>query len=238
MNGSRRNGVSKTGTHPGKRDQIILNHFWRRTAVNKTLINTLGAAALLASAGALASDEANLKALAGTCNNCHGIDGISAGESMPSIGGLPEAYLKEVMLESKSGERFSTTMGRLLKGYSDEQIAELAKLFAAKPWTPVAQELDAKKLRKGKFTLERCQKCHGETGSGEQAKAGKEKDEEEADEDTPRLDGQWAKYIELELLKYRDKEVKLSHKKMRNTSSKLTEEEVSAIAQYYASQKK
>lgn len=207
--------------------------------MKKTLIPILGAAALLVSASALATEDANVKALAGTCNNCHGIDGISAGESMPSIAGLPETYLKDVMLESKSGERFSTTMGRLLKGYSDEQIAELAKLFAAKPWTPVAQELDAKKLRKGKFTVERCQKCHGETGSGEQAKTGKDKEEEdEADEDTPRLDGQWAKYIELEILKYRDKEVKLSHKKMRNTCSKLEKDEVSAIAQYYASQKK
>ncbi|OYY92366.1 MAG: hypothetical protein B7Y41_16090, partial [Hydrogenophilales bacterium 28-61-23] len=32
--------------------------------------------------------------LARTCNNCHGMNGVSVGPTMPSIGGLSEPYLK------------------------------------------------------------------------------------------------------------------------------------------------
>ncbi len=182
---------------------------------------TLGAATLLASSTGLAAD--NIKPLAETCNNCHGIDGVSAGHSMPSIAGLPVKYLTEVMLEWKKGERFSTTMGRLIKGYSDEQITDLAKHYAALPWKPVAQDLKAKWIKEGSFIVDRCSKCHGETGA------------EPDDDETPRLDGQWAKYMELELMKYRDKDVKLPHEKMRKTSMKLAEEEVGYLNHYFAS---
>ncbi|MFZ5483350.1 MAG: c-type cytochrome [Pseudomonadota bacterium] len=61
----------------------------------------------------------NIEALAHTCNNCHGMNGVSVGPTMPSIGGLSETYLKHVMLQWKSGERYSATMGRHFKGYSD-----------------------------------------------------------------------------------------------------------------------
>mgnify|MGYP001765100077 CR=1 FL=1 len=42
---------------------------------------------------------------------------------MPSIAGLSEAYLKHVMMEWKSGARASANMTRLIKGYTDEEIA-------------------------------------------------------------------------------------------------------------------
>jgi sulfide dehydrogenase cytochrome subunit len=189
--------------------------------VRKILLLSVGAAGLLAaSSGASAAD---IKPLAETCNNCHGIDGVSAGHSMPSIAGLPVKYLTEVMLEWKKGERFSTTMGRLIKGYSDEQITDLAKHYAALPWKPVPQDLKAKWIKEGSFIVDRCSKCHGDTGA------------EPDDDETPRLDGQWAKYMELQLMAYRDKDVKLPHEKMRKTALKLSEEEVGYLNHYFAS---
>jgi sulfide dehydrogenase cytochrome subunit len=189
--------------------------------VRKILLLSVGAAGLLAaSSGGVAGD---IKPLAETCNNCHGIDGVSAGHSMPSIAGLPVKYLTEVMLEWKKGERFSTTMGRLIKGYSDEQITDLAKHYAALPWKPVPQDLKAKWIKEGSFIVDRCSKCHGDTGA------------EPDDDETPRLDGQWAKYMELQLMAYRDKDVKLPHEKMRKTALKLSEEEVGYLNHYFAS---
>jgi cytochrome c553 len=114
-------------------------------------------------------------------------------------------------------------MGRLIKGYSDEQITELAKFYAALPYKPVPQELKAKWIKEGSFIVDRCSKCHGETGA------------EPDDDETPRIDGQWAKYIELQLALYRDKEVKLPHEKMRKTTMKLAEEEVGYLTHYFAS---
>jgi cytochrome subunit of sulfide dehydrogenase len=187
-------------------------------------ILVLLAAGLLTAPAFAAQDKT--AALADTCNNCHGVNGVSVGESMPSIGGLPEAYLKTIMLQWKSGERYSATMGRLIKGYSEQQIADLAKFFAAKPWVPVVQQVDARIVAQGKAASDRCSTCHGDTGS-----------EPDGDE-TPFIHGQWAKYMELEMMKYRDDAVAMPHRRMRGNSKRLAEEDVAAVAQYYAAQQK
>ena len=164
--------------------------------------------------------------LARTCNGCHGLNGVSVGPSMPSIAGLSETYLKNVLLQWKSGERYSATMGRHVKGYSDEELSALAAYYAKLPWVPVVQKTDAKTLAKGKDATERCETCHGATGS------------EPDDEETPKLHGQWAQYMELEILKYRTESIKMPHKKMRTNSKKLDEADVSAVAKFYGAQKK
>jgi cytochrome subunit of sulfide dehydrogenase len=169
---------------------------------------------------------ADIAALASTCNNCHGMDGVSAGPSMPSIGGQSEAYLKNVMLEWKKGERYSATMGRLIKGYSDEQIGALAAYFAKLPWQPVAQKVDPALVKRGEAAAERCSACHGDTGG------------EPGDTETPKLNGQWAQFMELELGKYRDDAVNMPSKAMRKAAQKLDPADVEAVAQFYASQTK
>jgi sulfide dehydrogenase cytochrome subunit len=171
---------------------------------------------------ALAADP--IEGLAITCNNCHGVNGVSVGPSMPSIGGLPESYLNNIMLEWKNGTRFSATMGRLIKGYSDEQIAALAKYYAGKPWVPAAQKTDPKLVELGKKVTARCAGCHGENGNA-------------GDGETPHLNGQWSMYLQMEALKYRDDAVAMPSRQMRNAAKKLTDEEVKAVAEFYASQK-
>jgi sulfide dehydrogenase cytochrome subunit len=191
--------------------------------MNRKLLSAVAVAGLCFAGSAFAAD---IDGLARTCNNCHGVNGVSAGGSMPSLGGQSETYLKTIMMQWKSGERASATMTRLIKGYSDEQIAALAKYFASKTWTPVAQKVSADALKNGKDLTERCETCHGVTGS-------------KPDEaDTPFLHGQQAKYMELELLKYRDDGFQMTHKKMKNNSRKLDEAGVSTAAQYYAGQNK
>jgi cytochrome c553 len=145
---------------------------------------------------------------------------------MPSIGGLPEAYLKNLLQQWKSGERFAATMDRHVKGYSDDELAALAKHYAKLPWTPVVQPADAGVLAKGREATDRCETCHGVTGGAPD------------EEDTPKLNGQWAQYMEMELLKYRTEAVKMPHKKMRNNAKKLDEADVAHAAHYYAAQPK
>lgn len=166
----------------------------------------------------------SIEALANTCNNCHGIGGVSVGPSMPSIGGLPEAYLTNVMLEWKSGTRFSATMGRLLKGYSDVQIADLAAHFARKPWVPQAQKTDDARVRLGAQSLKRCAVCHSDDGAS-------------SDAGTPHLNGQWSGYLYLEALKYHDDAAAMPNEKMRRAMQRLNDEELRAVSDYYASQK-
>lgn len=164
--------------------------------------------------------------LARTCNACHGVNGVSVGPSMPSIGGLPEAYLKNVMTQWKSDERYSATMGRHFKGYTEAELAALATYFAKLPYVPVVQPADAKIIAKGKEATERCETCHGATGG------------EPDDAETPKINGQWAQYMELEMMKYRTDSVKMPHRKMRGNAKKLADDDVAAAAQYYAAQPK
>ncbi len=186
-----------------------------------SLFSLLAAGLVAASAQAGPTED-----LARTCNGCHGLNGVSVGPNMPSIAGLSETYLKHILLQWKSGERYAATMDRHVKGYSDEELAALAKHFSKLPWTPVVQQTDAKTLAHGKEATERCETCHGDTGG------------KPDDEDTPMLNGQWAQYMEMELMKYRTEGIKMPHKKMRNNAKKLDADAVSAAASFYAAQPK
>lgn len=191
--------------------------------MQKALLRSAIASCLLLAGGVHA--EVNITGLANSCNNCHGANGVSAGESMPSIGGLPEAYLKNIMMEWKTGARYSATMGRLIKGYTEEEISALASHYSKKPWVPAKQKTDAKLASAGKKVAEKCSGCHGDTGKSEDA-------------ETPSLNGQWSQYMELELMKYRDEAVTMPHKKMRNAAMKAGEADGNAAAEFFASQKK
>jgi cytochrome c553 len=169
--------------------------------------------------------EDRIETLATTCNGCHGDNGVSSMPGTPSIGGLPEAYLKRTLLDWKAGVRHSATMEGLVKGYSEEQLGALAAYFAKKSWVPVAQKLDANLVKLGKTVSERCTGCHGDTGAAN-------------DGETPNLNGQWADYIEHELHEYRADSEPLPNKKMRKVAKKLSEEEIKAVAAYFASQGK
>jgi cytochrome c553 len=58
----------------------------------RTLLAAIGliAASAIQAAGTHAAD-AKTENLANTCNACHGMNGVSVGPNMPSIGGLSES---------------------------------------------------------------------------------------------------------------------------------------------------
>ncbi|MES9885394.1 MAG: c-type cytochrome, partial [Candidatus Sedimenticola sp. 6PFRAG1] len=77
--------------------------------------------------------------LANTCAGCHGTLGDSMGPATPTIAGLEADYIVEVMEDYKSGERHSTIMTRIAKGYSDKEIEQMAAFFSAQPYNGYAQ---------------------------------------------------------------------------------------------------
>ena len=91
------------------------------------------AALLAASPAAFAQDALTLRtrSLAATCAQCHGTDGRApVGSAVPTLAGMPAAYLAEQMKAFKNGERPGTVMPQLAKGFSDAQIGQLARYFA------------------------------------------------------------------------------------------------------------
>ena len=95
----------------------------------------LAVAVVAAFAHAAASQEGRSLAtavLAGSCANCHGTDGHSPG-AIPSLAGKKEDELLKSLGAFKSGDAKATVMTRIAKGYTDEQLAELARYFAHRP---------------------------------------------------------------------------------------------------------
>jgi sulfide dehydrogenase cytochrome subunit len=182
------------------------------------------ALALSGLTSAATAQTANVEILARTCNGCHGVDGVSAGLSMPSIGGLPKDYLRRVMKQWKYGERSGITMNRIVKGLSDDEIDGLAAYFAKRSWVPAPQQASAEVLSRGEFAAsDNCADCHGSTGG-------------DPDVDAPRINGQWGHYMNLELDKYRSGEFKMPHRRMKKALQDSTPADASAAARYYGVQ--
>jgi cytochrome c553 len=83
-----------------------------------------------ASAGAVAADPLQVRGMAASCSNCHGTHGV-AQDGMDSLAGQKKEDLLKKMMDFKTGKKPATVMHQLSKGYSDEQIDQLASYFAA-----------------------------------------------------------------------------------------------------------
>lgn len=88
------------------------------------------AAASAWTAVAQAQDASAVRGMAATCANCHGTDGRSVG-TVPGLAGADKGYIVQQMRDFKAGKRPATIMHQLAKGYTDEQIEQLAAYFAA-----------------------------------------------------------------------------------------------------------
>jgi cytochrome c553 len=94
---------------------------------------TLILSSLLALSASFANAQvAQVKVWAAACANCHGTNGY-AQPGMEPLAGKDKADIAQKMLDFKSGRKPATLMHQISKGYSDEQIQEIAAYFAAQP---------------------------------------------------------------------------------------------------------
>jgi len=88
-------------------------------------------AALLCTAALAAQAQVSqVRVWAAACANCHGTDG-RAQPGMEPLAGQRQDDLLQKLLDFKAGRRPATLMHQLSKGYSDEQLAQIAAYFAA-----------------------------------------------------------------------------------------------------------
>ena len=92
----------------------------------------VGAVALGFNVSVQAQDMSKIRYLAANCANCHGTDGRSVG-IMESLAGYDKEKFISNMKEYRSGDKPATLMHQIVKGYTDQQIADLAAYFAAQP---------------------------------------------------------------------------------------------------------
>ena len=95
------------------------------------LRNQLVAAIALTTLSGLAqAAPSQVRAWAAACANCHGTQGV-AQDGMESLAGQKQEDLVKKMMDFKTGKKPATVMHQLAKGYSDEQINQLAAYYAA-----------------------------------------------------------------------------------------------------------
>lgn len=88
----------------------------------------------LAAAGVLPAQAQDLlytRSLAATCANCHGTDGRTVqGSEVPAIAGMPREYMLRQLKAFRDGSRPATVMHQIAKGFSEQQLEQIATYFA------------------------------------------------------------------------------------------------------------
>ena len=163
--------------------------------------------------------------LAQSCFACHGPAGASVAAPMPIIGGQQAVYLTNVLQAFRSGERSSTIMGRLMRGYSDQEVEAIANYLNSLPFVPAAQTVDPAKAAAGQRHYNQvCKKCHLDAGR------------DSSEPDYPRLAGQWLPYLQATTDEILTGQRKVDDK-FSTSLGKLTRDEIDAVVHFFAAQK-
>jgi sulfide dehydrogenase cytochrome subunit len=161
------------------------------------------------------------------CAGCHGTNGVSAGPAIPTIAGISHDYFIDAMKDYRDGDRPATVMGRIAKGYTDEEIKKMAEFFSKEEFVPHKQSYDVKTAKRG-YILHRkyCDKCHQDGGRSKEDDAGI-------------LAGQWQPYLRYQLEDFRSGD-RLAPKKMKKrihyVEKKVGDKAFDQLLNYWASQ--
>ncbi len=192
----------------------------------KLLTSALLAAGLLGASISYANDMTS-NVTNNPCAGCHGTNGVSLGQA-PHLAGLPAAYLVSTMKAYANKTRFSTIMGRIARGYSDEQLQNMGDFFASKDWPQTEHKVDPKLVAKGQLLHlnNGCTGCHGVNGKS-------------SSPTIPNLAGQFPEYLRIQMEDYRSGNTPIPPAAMimRNMTGSMSDDEIASLAAYYAAQK-
>ncbi len=178
----------------------------------------------------LEAAEVSRAALLGySCAGCHGTNGNSKGPATPSLAGVSRDYFIDAMQEYKTGERASTIMGRIARGYSREDIEQLADFFSRQKFIPApGQQFDPALARKGARLHDKyCEKCHADGGSS-------------SEDDAGILAGQWTPYLRYtlsDIMAGKSHAPKKMKKRLKKLHEKAGDAGIEQLIHYYASKR-
>lgn len=171
------------------------------------------------------------------CSACHGAEGIAGGRNWPSMAGQKANYTYKMLIdyrdEKRAGTKTSTLMVKLAKEMSEQEMADVSAYYASLPLPPATHAKLATKEQvekilplltrgDGKRMLPPCLLCHGSNAEGNER-------------DIPSLAGQRAEYFRKTMSEFKDGTRHNDiYARMRFISEVLTDEEINALAQYFA----
>jgi cytochrome subunit of sulfide dehydrogenase len=92
----------------------------------------VAAGVLCLSAVGVQAEVTQVRVWAAACANCHGTMG-KAQPGNESLAGKDKDELIQKLMDFKTGRKPATLMHQISKGYTDEQLQQLAAYFAAQP---------------------------------------------------------------------------------------------------------
>jgi cytochrome c553 len=127
------------------------------------------AAALLLSGDALAQSPTLPERIA-QCGGCHGEDGNSKLENIPSLAGQPSFFTLNALILMREGVRKVEAMAPFVKGLKDAEIQALAEHYEKLPARPSGEAIDPALAERGATIAvqRRCESCHLPTLAGQQ----------------------------------------------------------------------
>ena len=171
-----------------------------------------------------AGDPAAGKEKSQVCQGCHGVDGNSYGPDWPNLAGQHPSYLIKQLLNFQDGVRTDETMNGMVIGLSQQDIEDIAAYFSEQSLQPLTPETKVEVIKTGRKIYKggnrysgvpACAGCHG-----------------------PNAAGQKTTYVVKTLKDFRSgARANDPNEIMRNIATRLTENEITAVAAYLSTLK-
>jgi cytochrome c553 len=157
------------------------------------------------------------------CSACHGEDGNSKMEKIPSLAGQPAFFILNQLFLMREGVRKVEAMAAIVKDLKDDDLTNLSQHFAALAPKRSDEAVDATLAKKGAeiATQRRCSSCHLPSLAGQ--------------EQMPRVARQRIDYLIETLKSYRDNPRSGADTAMSPPVSGATDADITALAHYAAS---
>ena len=178
---------------------------------------------VFASGETRAADNAAVKEKAEVCTGCHGENGISQTENIPSLAAEPDQFIQWQLVFFRSGARRNEQMQPIADQITNEDIRSLGAYFAALAPPPKTADDNPDLSQKGAQAAvgRRCASCHTDSYAGTKAVA--------------RLAGQREEYLVKALHDYKSgARSGGAGAAMADVAYPLSDEEIEALAHYLA----
>ncbi|WP_455201604.1 c-type cytochrome [Kaarinaea lacus] len=182
-----------------------------------------------------AGDPAAGKEKSQVCQGCHGVDGNSYGPEWPNLAGQHPSYLIKQIRNFQDGVRTNETMNGMVVGLSKQDIEDIAAYFSSQTLQPLTPETRVEVIKTGRKIYKggnrysgvpACAGCHGPNAAGNGPAA------------FPHLAGQKTTYVVKTLKDFKSgARANDPNEIMRNIATRLTENEITAVAAYLSTLK-
>lgn len=157
------------------------------------------------------------------CSACHGEDGNSKLEKIPSLAGQPAFFILNQLFLMREGVRKVEAMAPIVKDLTDDDLRTLSEHYSKLPAKRSDEAIDAAAVKRGEEIANHrvCRSCHLPTLAGQ--------------EQVPRLAQQRVDYLIQALKEFRDTTRPGGDTAMSANLAGASDDDLVALAHYSAS---